>query len=172
MHILAQSRRCVGAVGKRQNPHIKATASRACCSCCHDWYMYMYTYGEYGRSGTSRSSRATMSLTAVTHHFVSAITVTSAAHASVSERCLLQRYVDVPVGRFATPQTCERLVASFPDAATIDPMASAGTSSKEGGDGSGNNGGGGRLQMKGAAVVVMGDAAHVFPPGARACKII
>lgn len=59
-----------------------------------------------------------------------------------------QAFVDARVGRFRHPQSCKRLVAEFPGAAEAAVKA---------GDAAGG--------VTGASVLVLGDAAHVFPPG-------
>lgn len=69
-----------------------------------------------------------------------------------------QAFVDARVGRFRDPQSCKRLVAEFPGAAAA---------TVQDGDAAGG--------VNGAAVLILGDAAHVFPPGVAlttltACK--
>ena len=66
---------------------------------------------------------------------------------------IAQKFVDAPVGAFKHPNMCSRLVARFPDASA--PRMPTG---------------GAPAPLQGCAVVLLGDAAHVFPPGAlRKC---
>lgn len=64
-----------------------------------------------------------------------------------------QQFVDAKLGRFKNPQACKRLVAEFPGAeeAEVKPGDAAGG-------------------LRGASVLIMGDAAHAFPPGASRFK--
>jgi hypothetical protein len=61
-----------------------------------------------------------------------------------------QKFVDSRFGQFKDPQLCKKLVAEFPAAAEADVAPG---DAAEG--------------LKGASVLVLGDAAHVFPPGTK-----
>jgi hypothetical protein len=67
----------------------------------------------------------------------------------------LQRYAESPPGHFPTPQSTGRLAVTFPDAAPVDTAP-----------------GDAAAHLRGSAVVVLGDAAHNFPPGARRLGIV
>lgn len=64
-----------------------------------------------------------------------------------------QKFVSSRLGAFKDPQACRRLVAEFPGAAEAEVGA-----------------GDAAAGLKGATVLILGDAAHVFPPGVTTAR--
>lgn len=72
-----------------------------------------------------------------------------------------ERFVNAPEGGFKHPSTTSRLTTLFPSAGAAPPQTHAESRKRD------------ALQtLQGCAAFLIGDAAHVFPPGTSECPSV